>query len=402
MRPLLALEGRDPHEEHRASTPLELFVDLCFVVAVAQAAAQLHHALAESHVRDALVGYPTVFFAIWWAWMNFTWFASAYDNEDRTVVYRLAVFVQVAGILILAAGIPRLFNDEDFSLGILGYVVMRLGLVSMWLLASRGDPEHRATTRRYAIGVTVVQFGWLSLLWLPDGYRDIVFLVLIGLDLAVPVWAERTGPTPWHPHHIAERYGLFTIIVLGESILSITLAVQEGVDAGDGVRILVPVIVAAFLTVCAMWWMYFTQPVEEVVDHARERYEADDAPNRAPWVWGYGHYVIFGSAAAVGAGYAVAVDAALHTAHLPARGVSLAVAVPVALFVVSVHALHASEWHAPRSKAVVTYGLAIAVLAGGILALPVIVTALLLVAAIAWFELWRGRTRAPDAERAAT
>src|SRR5689334_5469635 len=80
MRAMLALQGRDPHEEHRASTPLELFVDLCFVVAVAQAASQLHHALAEGHVTDALVGYPTVFFAIWWAWMNFTWFASAYDN----------------------------------------------------------------------------------------------------------------------------------------------------------------------------------------------------------------------------------------------------------------------------------------------------------------------------------
>src|SRR5262245_3341671 len=110
MAGMLALRGRDPHEEHRASTPLELFVDLCFVVAVAQAAAQLHHALAEDHVSQALVAYPTTFFAIWWAWMNFTWFASAFDNEDRTVVYRLAVFVQIAGILILAAGIPRLFN----------------------------------------------------------------------------------------------------------------------------------------------------------------------------------------------------------------------------------------------------------------------------------------------------
>src|SRR4051812_23839304 len=98
------LRGRDPSEEHRASTPLELLVDLCFVVAVAQAASSLHHALAEDHVSTALIGYPTVFFAIWWAWVNFTWFASAYD--DDTVVYRLGVFVQIAGILILAAGIP--------------------------------------------------------------------------------------------------------------------------------------------------------------------------------------------------------------------------------------------------------------------------------------------------------
>jgi low temperature requirement protein LtrA len=66
------MRGRDPGEAHRASTSLELLFDLCFVVAVAQAAAQLHHALAEGHLATGLVGYAMVFFAIWWAWMNFT------------------------------------------------------------------------------------------------------------------------------------------------------------------------------------------------------------------------------------------------------------------------------------------------------------------------------------------
>ena len=79
---------RSPAESHRTATPLELFFDLWFVVAVAQAANSLHHALADGHAADGVVGYPLVFFAIWWAWMNFTWFASAYDNDD--VLYRLA------------------------------------------------------------------------------------------------------------------------------------------------------------------------------------------------------------------------------------------------------------------------------------------------------------------------
>ncbi|HEX8803081.1 MAG TPA: low temperature requirement protein A, partial [Acidimicrobiales bacterium] len=107
------LGPRSPDEEHRAATPLELFFDLCFVVAVAQAADGLHHALAEADMVSALVGYPSVFFAVWWAWMNFTWFASAYDNDD--VPYRLTVLVQIAGVLILAAGVPRAFADEDFG-----------------------------------------------------------------------------------------------------------------------------------------------------------------------------------------------------------------------------------------------------------------------------------------------
>jgi low temperature requirement protein LtrA len=98
------MKARSPHEHHRAATPLELFFDLVFVVAIAQAASGLHHAIGEAHALQGLVGYLMVFFAIWWAWMNFTWFASAYDCDD--VPYRLAVFVQISGALILAAGVP--------------------------------------------------------------------------------------------------------------------------------------------------------------------------------------------------------------------------------------------------------------------------------------------------------
>ena len=99
------MTARDPHEPHRASTPLELLFDLCFVVAVAQASGRLHHGIVEGHAGRAVLGYVVVFFAIWWAWMNFTWFASAYDTDD--VPYRLLVLVQIAGVLVLAAGVAR-------------------------------------------------------------------------------------------------------------------------------------------------------------------------------------------------------------------------------------------------------------------------------------------------------
>src|SRR5471030_3410623 len=91
------MRARSPLEPHRTSTPLELFFDLVFVVAISQAAGELHHAIAAGRTLEGLAGYLLVFFAIWWAWMNFTWFASAYDCDD--VPYRLAVFVQMAGAL---------------------------------------------------------------------------------------------------------------------------------------------------------------------------------------------------------------------------------------------------------------------------------------------------------------
>ena len=110
-----AMPPRDPGEEHRASTPLELLFDLCFVVAVGQASADLHHSLAAGHVWHGLAGYLSVFFAIWWAWMNFSWFASAYDRDD--VLYRLLTLVQMAGVLVLATGVDAAFDDGRLHAG---------------------------------------------------------------------------------------------------------------------------------------------------------------------------------------------------------------------------------------------------------------------------------------------
>jgi len=138
---------------------LELLTDLCFVVAVSQAALGLHHGLVEGHVGHAVIGYLMAFFAIWWAWVNFTWFASAYDNDD--VVYRVLTIGQIVGVLVLAAGIHHLV-DGDFTTTVAGYVIMRIALVLQWLRAAKGDPEQRRTCLRYAIGIVIVQLGWVA------------------------------------------------------------------------------------------------------------------------------------------------------------------------------------------------------------------------------------------------
>ena len=332
------MRARSTTEAHRASTPLELFFDLCFVVAVAQAASGLHHALAETHYADALVGYVTVFFAIWWAWMNFTWFASAYDTDD--VAYRLAVFVQITGALLIAAGVPRAFDDHDFGIVVLGYVVMRAALVAQWLRAAASDPDGRACARRYAAGVTACQVGWVALLVVPDTWRLAGFALLVVAEMLVPVWAEQAGRTAWHPRHIAERYGLFTIIVLGESVLAATVAFQQALDGGTGLADLAVVGGGALLVVFAMWWLYFDQPADQTVERARAAF---DESTRAGFVWGYGHLVVFASAAAVGAGIEVAVDHAVHPDEVSATLAAGAVAVPVVLYMLSVRVLHTAR-----------------------------------------------------------
>ena len=159
------LAPRDPGQEHRSSTPLELLFDLCFVVAVGQAAARLHHSVGEGHTGHGLVGYATVFFAIWWAWMNFSWFASAYDQDD--VLYRVLTLVQMSGVLVLATGVDAAFEDADFTRVTVGYVVMRVPMTLQWLRAAAGDPARRTVAIRYASGLIVTQLGWVARLALP-------------------------------------------------------------------------------------------------------------------------------------------------------------------------------------------------------------------------------------------
>jgi low temperature requirement protein LtrA len=369
-RPMLA---RRTHEANRASTPLELFFDLCFVVAVAQASSSLHHAVSHGDLALAWTSYPAVFFAIWWAWMNFTWFSSAYDNDDA--LYRLVVLVQIAGALILAAGVPRAFADKDYGIVTLGYAVMRLALVTQWLRAARDDPEHRVTDVRYAIGVGVCMIGWGLRLLLPAGWSVAGLLVLIAAELLVPVWAERTGATTWHPRHIVERYGLFTLIVLGESVLAATVAFQLALDAGQALGDLIGIAVGGLLIVFSMWWLYFAQPAEDLLERARDEFGITSW--HESFVWGYGHYVVFGSAAAVGAGIAVAVDQAGHGAEISSRGATLAVAIPVALFLLSVWALHLGTPSRARvRRAIPVTGVLLVVLAS--VGAPVLVLGLVL------------------------
>ena len=146
---------------------------------------------------------------------------------------------------------------------------------------------------------------------------------------AVPVWAERAGPTTWHPHHIAERYGLLTLIVLGESILAATVAVQSALASGEALSALAPLIVGGLLIVYSMWWIYFDRPVHDLLTSLRKAI-----------VWGYGHYLVFAAAAAVGAGLAVAVDQATHHAKIERRRRRGAVAIPVAVYLVCLWFLH--------------------------------------------------------------
>ncbi len=347
------MRSRDVEESSRVATPLELLFDLTFVAAVALLASELAHSLAADHVGQGVLGYLMVFFAIWWAWMNFTWFASAYDTDD--VAYRLLTMVQMGGVILLAAGVPEAFASQDFAVVTLGYVVMRVAMVTQWLRAAAGDPERRATCLRYAGGTTLLQLGWVLRLLLDPPWGLFGFLALVAAELLVPLWAERVRTTTWHPHHIAERYGLFTIIVLGECVLAATAAVQAAFTEAGGSIDLVVLGSGALMLLFGLWWFYFLKPAAAGLENRRD----------LAFLWGYGHYGIFAGLAALGAGLEVATEAITHHIAAPPVLVGFTVGLPVAIVLVLVWALHAPLARPGRRHSVAVF---VAAAAGLVLA----------------------------------
>jgi low temperature requirement protein LtrA len=152
----------------------------------------------------------------------------------------------------------------------------------------------------------------------------------------VPRWAERAGATAWHPHHIAERYGLFTIILLGESVLAASRGVQGALEADRTGGPFVVIAGCGLVLLFALWWLYFLTEAGEALS---------DRPHRS-FLWGYGHYGIFAALAALGAGLEVAVEQTGHAVAASPVALGYAVAVPAGLYIVllwAVHALVATE-----------------------------------------------------------
>jgi low temperature requirement protein LtrA len=331
------MAGRDPDEQHRVATPLELLFDLTFVIAFGIAANEFAHLLAENHVGAGLLGFAVATFAVCWAWINFSWFASAYDTDDW--IYRLMTMLQMVGVIIMALGFPPMFasiehgEHVDNSVMVAGYIVMRIALVGQWLRAARQDPDHRPACLTYAMWVTIAQIGWIASLFLHTSLpvTFVVLVVLIGVETLGPVLAEkRRGGTPWHAHHIAERYGLLAIIALGEGVVGTVASLSAVVSAAGWTFDAAFVAVAGVGLTFGMWWSYFVVPQAELLHAHRER---------SFW-FGYLPIVMFGAIVATGAGLHVAAYYIEHHSKLGSVETVLAVALPVGLYIVSIYALY--------------------------------------------------------------
>jgi len=344
-RGLRRMRGRDTGEHHRVASSLELLFDLVFVVAFGVAGSELAHAIALGHWAAGIGGFSFALGAIIWAWINYTWFASAFDTDDW--LYRVLTMLQMTGVIVLAIGLPPMFESIDHGghfaseTMVVGYMIMRIAMIAQWLRATR-DERYRSTARTYLIFISVAQVVWVLVAFVPMDLLTTLAVAALAwaIELCGPIIAERRGArtgaaTPWHPHHMAERYQLLAIVALGETVLG-TLSAAQAISAADGWTFDTIVVIGAGIAMSfALWWSYFSLPSAEVLEQHRDR----------SFVWGYGHAFIFASIAAVGAGLHVIgylYDDHYETGILAA---TLSLAVPVLVFVIALFLIHSWLLH---------------------------------------------------------
>jgi len=295
--------------EERHATWLELFVDLVFVVAIAQLGTTFAH-----HVDlGGFLRYLGLFVPVWWAWAGFTFYATRFDTDD--LVYRVLALLGMFCVAALATTVPSAFAGHGNGFA-LAYSAIRIVIVLLYVRAWRHVREARALTGWFiAMFATAIVF-WLVSLAVPAPGKYVLWAVALAFELAAPPRAWRLmRHAPIHPAHIPERFGLLTIIVLGEAVLAVvigTVDVKWSVLSGTTAF-------AGFLAAAAIWWIYFEFFDPSVASSGVAR----------GMTFVYAHYFLAAGIAALGVGVRVAIisaapgNAFAHAGWVAAAGAAL-------------------------------------------------------------------------------
>ncbi|MDX2076192.1 MAG: low temperature requirement protein A [bacterium] len=258
----------------RAITWLELFYDLIYVATFIQ----IGNFLSDNLSWTGFFQFIVLMMVVWWAWAGVAFYQNRYFADDLT--HRLIVFCQMFAIASLGLSVSKAFGDLYVQFTI-AYVVTRLFLVLMYWRSMRSHPESKALSRGYIIGFSLGIAVWLGSLLLPADIHWVGWLVGITIELSVPLAPKMLKlqfETPVDLHHIAERFGIFTIIVLGEAFVKV-------LDDAQGSLITIQALLfstVGLLVTYSLWWIYFADTAEAEISFE----------NRSPAkaiAWIYGH-----------------------------------------------------------------------------------------------------------------
>lgn len=238
---------RDQTKGERHATWLELFYDLVFVAAIAQLATKLS---GEYSIRGVLE-FAALFFPVWWAWIGHTFYSTRFDSDDT--IQRLLTLLQMVFIASLAIHVPKGLSEHATGFA-LSYFGVRAILVAQYWRAGKHILEARPLTSRYARGFGVAALLWLLSVFLPAPWKFGLWAIAIAIDFLTPLAAGALhAKIPPHFSHLPERFGLFTIIVLGEAIVVVVQGTSKQQLAGTSTISALCGMIVAF----SLWWIYF-------------------------------------------------------------------------------------------------------------------------------------------------
>ncbi|MDY6782518.1 MAG: low temperature requirement protein A [Cyanobacteriota bacterium] len=221
--------------------------DLVFVVAVSQ----LAHTLSTDVTLKGFFGYVALFIPVWWAWIGTTFYANRFDSDDA--IHRILMGLQMLAVAALAVHVSHGLGESSVGFA-LAYATSRLLLVLEYLWAGWHLSAARGLTQRYAAGFGLGVLLWLISAFVPPPLRFVLWAAGLAIDFATPLSASAAiQQFPPHAEHLPERFGLFTIIVLGEAIIAVVNGVSE-MDWGMASTICA---IAGFVTAFSLWWIYF-------------------------------------------------------------------------------------------------------------------------------------------------
>ena len=291
---------------------LELFFDLVFVAAVARLGYLLH----ADPTPAGLAVFLALFVPVWWAWLSFSYYADLFGDE--TLVQRLAQLAAMLGAALLAISLYEGVADDStvFAGTMAGLLLL---LAALYEHARRSEPAVRALAGWYVAGSLAGAAGWLVSLAVAAPARYVVWAVALAVNMVVsgPLAYARTADVPRQVSHMPERFGLFTIVVLGESLL----AVVNGTIDTSWRPVAVVTALAGFVIAATLWWVYFAQFDERLIDRAL----AGGRHTQLVSFWyGYGHLPVYAALAAVGIGIELAIEAAAEPDLTAAARLTLA------------------------------------------------------------------------------
>ena len=315
--------------EHRQATWLELFYDLVFVVAVAALA---HRLLVDPSWRGGLA-YVGFFIPLWWAWVGYTFYADRYDTDDFG--QRNLAAAQIMAVAFMAASVSGDETDSTFAFA-LSFIAARLILVVMYARARRHVPETQELVTGYITGMLIAIGVWTVSLLVPEEARIVLWAIGLGIDFYTPYRMRKVqAKVPLDVSHLPERFGLFTILVLGESIAAVIAGLShEGWKMAPFIGSVLGITIAT-----GLWWIYFDNLEGSVVRRREGQVKA-----WKPTVWIYSHLPLAIALTASGIGLEFIVTQHFHLAE------RMVVTLGVAAALIAMGMIHVSTTAGPERR----------------------------------------------------